>query len=57
MRDCKVSVMAAAVVIRRCNLSNIRDRVRNISSNAENNPKTNPNRNLNRNVLYTATYV
>ena len=40
------------LLLRRCNLSNIGDRVWNISSNAENNPNTNPNPNI-----YTATYV
>jgi len=40
------------LLLRRCSLSNIGDRVRNISSNAENNPTTNPNPNI-----YTATCV
>ena len=34
------------LLLRCCNLSNIGDRVRNISSNAENNPNTNPNPNI-----------
>ena len=42
------------LLLRRCFLSNIGDRVRNISNNTENNPNTNPNPNPN---IYTATYV
>jgi len=38
------------LLLRRCNLSNIGDRVRNMPSNAENNTNPNPN-------IYTATYV
>ena len=35
------------LLLRRCNLSNIRDRVRAGPSDAENNPSTNPNPNPN----------
>jgi len=45
---CMVRLTRPWLLLRRCKLSNIGDRVRNISSNAENNP--NPN-------IYTATYV
>ena len=50
VKKIKNKIFFISIKLRRCNLSNIGDRVRNISSNAENNPSPNPN-------IYTATYV